>query len=153
MKNLLYFILFVSFLGVNNGFAQVNSADNQKKTDEVIELTETQINLINNQRDLIKKNRAKFKASLSKEQLAILNNSQLTKLERQKALIASFTQMQQNLLKQQRLSIDALKLQFRNSLTDSQLQQIRMRLRLTKNRKDFRQLIDRLMDRRIRRRQ
>jgi murein L,D-transpeptidase YcbB/YkuD len=112
------------------------------------DLTDAQKLMLQKQRELIKQNREKFKASLSKQQLAILENTKLTKHERQKALIASFTEAQQKMMQEQRSTVQAVKQQFKNSLTSEQIQQIRTRLRSVKNIQDNKELIDRVRDRR-----
>lgn len=94
------------------------------------DLTKVQLNLLNEQRTLIKTNRETFKASLSTEQLAILKNATLSKQEKRDALILTFTETQKKLLEENKVKVIRLKEQFRATLTLEQRQRIRTRLRL-----------------------
>jgi predicted O-linked N-acetylglucosamine transferase (SPINDLY family) len=143
-------IAFGLLVGISNIEAQQIKTSNQVNKEAIANLTESQKLMLEKQRELIKKNRAIFKASLSEKQLAILENAKLTKREKQKALVASFTTAQKKLLHEQRMNVLAIKQQFRNMLTDEQLQQIRMRLRSFKNIQDGKELMDKVRDRRHR---
>jgi len=146
-------LVFGLLVGIYSSQAQQKEQDQIQTKSKInqaamADLTDAQKLMLQKQRELIKQNRERFKASLSKQQLAILENTKLTKQERQKALIASFTEVQQKMMKEQRSTVQAVKQQFRNSLTSEQIQQIRTRLRSVKNIQDNKELIDRVRDRR-----
>jgi len=117
MKNkksikLIILISFCFLLGLTSIEAQNNTL--------MQNLTETQQQLLKEQRELVVTNREIFKASLTKDQLTILDNSALTKQERLKALTSTFTTDQKNLMAKNKASIEALKETFKNSLTAEQ---------------------------------
>jgi hypothetical protein len=89
-------------------------------------LTQEQISLLQKQKDLIKANRAKFKASMTEKQLSILHNAKLSIKERHNDLIATFTKAQKDMLSRNAQSVNDLKNQFRASLTKDQRQQMSM---------------------------
>ncbi len=94
---------------------------------EDLNLSLEQKQLLRAQKELIKKNRQAFKATLTSSQLAILKNKALTKLERQEALKNSLTIAQKKLVAQNRLSVKQSKSKFRGTLTKSQKQQLKQR--------------------------
>ena len=58
--------------------------------------TPEQLEMLKAQKEAVKKNREEFKASLSDEQRAILENKDLNRKERQEALRATFTDAQKD---------------------------------------------------------
>lgn len=95
-----------------------------------------QLEMLKTQRNLVKENRASFKKSLSKEQLSILTNKQLTKGQRQEALISSFSEIQKTLLKENRESVRGLKSEFAKSLSEKQKIAIKQRGKNLKERRE-----------------
>lgn len=134
--------------GISNTEAQQAQNRSQVNKAAMENFTEAQKLMLQEQRELIKQNRETFKASLSAEQLAILENAALTKQERRQALVASFTKAQQQLLQQQKMNMQAIRQQFKSTLTDGQLQQIRTRLRSHENIQDGKELMESVMHRR-----
>ncbi len=143
-------VVFGLLVGISSMEAQQVQNRSQANKVAMENLTEAQKLMLQQQRELIKHNRETFKASLSAEQLAILENAALTKQQRRTALIASFTKGQQQLLQQQKMNMQMVRQQFKSTLTDDQLQQIRMRLRGYKNIQDGKELMGRVKDRRHR---
>jgi len=84
--------------------------------------------MIQEQRELIKQKRELFKASLTENQLAILENKELSKQDRHDALMLSLNENQRALLQEHRESVKESKFQFRNTITSEQRQKIRARL-------------------------
>jgi len=107
-------MVFCFFLGFTSIQAQNNSV--------MQNLTETQQQLLKEQRELVIMNREIFKASLTSEQLAILDNTAITKQERLKALTSTFTAGQKALMAKNRASTEAIKQAFKNTLTSEQRQ-------------------------------
>jgi len=106
--------LFFLFLGVS-------SVQSQNK-DVMPNLTKEQQQLIKEQRELVIANRDAFKGTLTAEQLSILDNKELSKQERLKNLVSTFTAAQKELIAKNRASINALKETFKNSMTSEQRQ-------------------------------
>ncbi len=119
---------------------------------DVSDLTQEQLDLLQEQRDLIKTNRETFKASLSAKQLAILENNALTKQERQKVLIKTFSEAQKKLLEDNKAKVRKLKARFRATLTLEQRQRIRSRLQ-TRNGEYRNRLRQSIRQNRLKRRQ
>ena len=71
--------------------------------------TPNQLEMIREQRDMVKKNRETFRNSLSEEQKSLLKNSKLTIRERQSALMKSLSENQKEVLKGNRESVRRLK--------------------------------------------
>jgi len=105
-------ILFCFLLGLTSIEAQNNSV--------MQSLTETQQQLLKEQRELVVMNREVFKASLTEEQLTILDNSSLTKQEKIRTLTSTFTADQKALMAKNKASIEALKEAFKNTITANQ---------------------------------
>jgi hypothetical protein len=82
--------------------------------------TPNQIEMIKDQRDMVKKNRETFRNSLSNEQKSMLKNSKLSIKERQLALMKSLTENQKEVLKGNRESVRKIKESFSKSLTNKQ---------------------------------
>ena len=74
--------------------------------------TPNQLEMIREQRDMVKKNRETFRNSLSEEQKSLLKNSKLTIRERQSALMKSLSENQKEVLKGNRESVRRLKESF-----------------------------------------
>lgn len=107
-------VLILLFVGISSIHAQNN---------EVMQnLTQEQQQLMKQQRELVVANREAFKATLSAEQLAILDNKKLTKQERQRMLVSTFTSTQKELMAKNKASIEALKETFKNTMTTEQRQ-------------------------------
>ena len=105
-------ILFCFLLGLTRIEAQNNTV--------MQNLTETQQQLLKEQRELVVRNRETFKASLTEEQLTILDNSSLTKQERIKTLTSTFTADQKALMAKNKASIETLKEAFKHTITAEQ---------------------------------
>ena len=95
-----------------------------------------QLEMLEIQRTLVKENRTSFKKSLSKEQLSIISNKELSKSQRQEALMSSFSEIQKTLLKENRESVRGLKSQFAKSLTYKQKIAIKQRGKNLKERRE-----------------
>lgn len=107
-------VLILLFVGLSSIHAQNN---------EVMQnLTQEQQQLMKQQRALVVANREAFKATLSAEQLAILDNKKLTKQERQRMLVSTFTSTQKELMAKNKASIEVLKETFKNTMTTEQRQ-------------------------------
>lgn len=116
MKSLKIFstLLLFLFLGLSNVQSQNN---------EVMQnLTQSQQQLMKEQRELVVANREAFKATLNAEQLSILDNKELSKQERLKNLVSTFTATQKELMVKNKASIDALKETFKKTMTTEQRQ-------------------------------
>lgn len=97
----------------------------QSQNSELMQnLTKEQQNLVKQQREIVVANRDAFKATLTAEQLSILDNKELTKQDRLKKLTATFTNTQKELIAKNKQSIDALKETFKNTMTMEQHQQM-----------------------------
>lgn len=110
-------VAFMLFLGISNVEAQ--------KSTTITTFTTEQQKLVQEQRDLMTANREAFKASLTAEQQAILNDPSLSKEQQHAALVKTFTEAQKAILTANRESAKALKKEFVNALTTEQRQQIR----------------------------
>ena len=73
--------------------------------------------------------REEFKATLTEEQKAILQNQEMTREQKREQLRACFTEEQQAMLQNQMQVREAHKEAFKGSLTDAQKEQIRSRAR------------------------
>ncbi|MCM2301544.1 MAG: hypothetical protein NDI80_02870 [Flavobacteriaceae bacterium] len=116
MKSFKIFLtaLILLFVGISGIHAQNN---------EVMQnLTQEQQQLMKQQRALVVANREAFKATLSAEQLAILDNKKLTKQERQRMLVSTFTSTQKELMAKNKASIEVLQETFKNTMTTEQRQ-------------------------------
>jgi len=112
VSTLLFFFLI--------GISSVQSQNNELMQN----LTKEQQNLVKQQREIVVANRDAFKATLTAEQLSILDNKELTKQERLKKLGSTFTVTQKELIAKNKQSIDALKETFKNTMTMEQHQQM-----------------------------
>ena len=81
MKTIKYFslILILSLISTQFSVAQETAQPREKI------YSSKQLEMLKTQRTLVKENRASFKKSLSKEQLSILTNKELSKSQRQEA--------------------------------------------------------------------
>ncbi|MDV7187589.1 hypothetical protein R3X25_09880 [Lutibacter sp. TH_r2] len=111
-------------------------------------LTVEQVKMLKNQKELIKANREKFKASLSLEQLNILKDTKLTLKERQKVLLKMLSNSQRKLLQQQQIQVQQIKNQFIATITLEQREQLRMQLKNTTNLQERKELIEAVRERR-----
>ncbi|TXD54397.1 MULTISPECIES: hypothetical protein [unclassified Polaribacter] len=92
LKNIMLIISFISLMLFNTTlFAQDSNYNLIKK-----EVTQKQINLLQNERTVMKANREAFKASLTKDQLAILRNKTISKNQIRKQLVATFSRNQKD---------------------------------------------------------
>ena len=132
MKTIKYFslILILSLISTQFSVAQ-NIAPPPEKIFSL-----KQLEMLEAQRTLVKENRASFKKSLSKEQLSILSNKELSKSQKQEALMSSFSEIQKTLLKVNRESVRGLKIEFSKSLTDKQKIAIKQRGKNLKERRE-----------------
>ena len=116
MKSLKIFSTLLFFLSL--GLSNVQSQNNEVMQN----LTQTQQQLMKEQRELVVANREAFKATLNAEQLSILDNKELSKQERLKNLVSTFTATQKELMAKNKASIDALKATFKKTMTTEQRQ-------------------------------
>lgn len=137
LKSISVFV-FSLFLGLSNVKAQdatpttTDTAPTTEVTTEVTveadshgaALTADQVTLLKAQKDLIIANREAFKASLTEAQLAILENTDLSKKDIFAALAATFTTEQRAIITANKESVRALRDEFRSTLTSEQRQQL-----------------------------
>lgn len=109
-------IAFMLFIGISNVEAQ--------KSTTITTFTTEQQKLVQEQRDLMTANREAFKASLTAEQQAILNDPSLSKDQQHAALVKTFTETQKTILAENRERAKALKAEFKNTISTEQRQQI-----------------------------
>ncbi|SDW92662.1 hypothetical protein SAMN05444411_102480 [Lutibacter oricola] len=142
-------LITVLFVGLIVGIATVKAQKKDNIEPVAIEnLSTEQQKLMLKQKQLIKQNRETFKASLTSKQLSILENTTLSKKEKQNALMVSLSKQQQLMLKTQRENIKVVKDKLRNSITTEQRQQIRARLRVDNNFQNNKELRERMKERR-----
>ena len=136
----------VFFIGGFKISAQENKQKEKIEHLNIKDLSKEQMLLLKEQKELIKANRARFKAGLTSKQLAILGNQEISKQERQKRLIKTFTKYQQLMLQEHRISVQEMKDRFRMTLTDEQKHNIRTRLRIHKDTQDGNELRETVRD-------
>lgn len=136
----------VFFIGGFNIYAQENKNKEKMEQTSIKNLSKEQMLLLNEQKELIKANRARFKAGLTSKQLAILGNQEMSKEDRQKTLMQTFSKSQQLMLQEHRLSVKEIKNRFRMTLTDEQRQNIRTRMRIHKDTQDGNELRETVRD-------
>jgi len=136
-------VLFLFLFGISSIEAQEEKHNQQQNKSQKLHenkgmdnaallenLSEEQLLMINEQRQLIKKHRELFKASLNEEQMAIFENAKLTKQEKHDALILALTKAQKTMLAEHKASVQESKQQFKNTITSNQRQQIRGRMQM-----------------------
>jgi hypothetical protein len=136
----------VFFIGGFKISAQENKQKEKLEQSSIENLSKEQLLLLNEQKELIKANRARFKAGLTSKQLTILGNQKMSKQERQKSLMLTFTKSQQLMLQEHRLSVQEMKDRFRMTLTDEQRHNIRTRMRIHKDTQDGNELRETVRD-------
>ncbi|TVZ56259.1 hypothetical protein OD91_1541 [Lutibacter sp. Hel_I_33_5] len=119
-------VFFSFFLGTTTIIAQ-DAIEN-------LQLSKQQKQLLKAQKQLLKKNRAAFKATLTSEQLTILKNKALTKVQRQHALKQSLNSSQRKLIALNDASVKQAKSKFRGTLTKNQKQKLKKRFKGKKGR-------------------
>ena len=123
--NIISVILFCLYVGFPNLTAQ-----NTTTVQNILQdLTEEQQQILQSQRDLIVENRENFKATLTAKQLLILSNKELSKQQKEDALIKTFTKEQKKLLAENKERVEAIKNEFKNTITEDQRQQIRAQIK------------------------
>lgn len=100
------------------------------------ELNTTQKELLQKETALMKANRAAFKSSLTKEQLAILKDKTISKTEIKQRLMATFTKTQRELVKNQQLQLRESRESFRKTLTKAQRKVLKQRIDKIRNTRD-----------------
>jgi len=91
-----------------------------KKEEQLNYLTAKQKQLLKDQQALIDKTKAIFKENLTKEQLATLNNRNISKELRTKLLRQSLSLKQRDIISSNRAILKKNRMAFRNSLTRKQ---------------------------------
>lgn len=123
--NIISVILFCLYVGFPNLTAQ-----NTTTVQNILQdLTEEQQQILQSQRNLIVENRENFKATLTAEQLLILSNKELSKQQKEDALIKTFTKEQKKLLAENKERVEAIKNEFKKTITEDQMQQIRAQVK------------------------
>ena len=84
----------------------------------------------------MKANRDAFKATLTKEQLAILKDKTISKTEIRQRLLATFTKTQKDLVRNQQLRLRQTRESFRKTLTRDQRKTLQERIDKIRNSKD-----------------
>ena len=123
-------VLVMTLIGYADLEAQTTAVANPTTTTTAPEkaiLTADQKALLQSQRDLAHSNKESFKASLTAEQLAIVENKDLDRKAKHAALAATFTDAKKSILKENRENVKTLREDFKKTLTDEQRQQLRAR--------------------------
>lgn len=150
MKSLKVFLIVI--IGFIIGLPNVVAQNNPAESEVIKNLTTEQKELLNSQKELLKENRDAFKASLSEEQLMILNDQSVPKADRQKALLQSLSVVQKNLIKQNKEIAKINKEIFRASFTIEQRIQIKNQLRQIRDIQGSKELREIVKERRKNRR-
>lgn len=119
MKNSIKIFFFIIII--------LNSFENFGQEKEFVPgvLNPDQRLLLKNQRELMIQNREKFKASLTQEQINILESKELSPKVQQAALMASLNESQKALIFENISKAKQIKDDFRNTLSEEQRQKIR----------------------------
>lgn len=140
----LIFLIFIIVIGTFNNYSQEG---------EVLHnLNEQQREMIKAQKKLLIQNRAAFKATLTPMQLEILRNESLTKENRMRELMKSLTEKQRRILAENRKEEKNRRDSFRATLTEEQRQRLRSELGPLRDAQEKRELRERIMDNRMKRR-
>lgn len=113
------------------------------------ELNAEQKKLLQKEKEVMKANRAAFKATLTKAQLAILKDKSISKTEIKQRLVASFTKTQKDLVRNQQLRLRETRDNFRKTLTKEQRKTLRERINKIKNTRDRGELKNGLRERNL----
>jgi len=122
-------LVVILLIGTLNAEAQKNINRSKDMMSAIENLTAEQQQLLQEQRNLIMTNREHFRASLTEEQLAVINNRDLARDQRHDALMVLLTEAQQAMLQEHKEVVQEIKERFRMSLSTEQRQQMTMRLR------------------------
>lgn len=104
------------------------SSVNAQDQEVVKNLTAKQKEMLQAQKELLKEQREVFKATLTKEQLAILNDKTISREQKQKNLVASLTESQKELLARNRDAIQMGKENFKATISDEQRQRLQLQI-------------------------
>ena len=132
----------VLFLLVHNDYAYTQQND-EMAVKELDFLTQNQMVLLKEQKQLIDERKKVFKANLTKDQLTILNDKSISKQRRKEILKKSLTLAQRNNISQLSKQLKTKRDLFKTSLTMRQKSHLK-RLLTKRNFKDRRRLIRRL---------
>ncbi len=99
--------------------------------DQIRDRTQLKTHQTTDQQALMTQTKAAFRASLTSEQLEILENKQMTREQKQTALKASLSEAQQQMLQAQQQFRLEQKSHYGNGVAEGQLQQLRQRIRQT----------------------
>jgi len=138
------FLIFVIVIGSFNNYSQ--------ERDVLHNLNEHQREMIKAQKKLLIQNRAAFKATLTPNQLEILRNESLSKEGRMRELMKSLTEKQRRILADNRKEEKIRRDNFRATLTEEQRQQLRSEMGPLRDAQEKRELRERIMDNRMKRR-
>lgn len=116
-KTLFILILFSSYFGLGQ--------DENSPIFNLKSLSQEQKNLIGEQRKKIKASREKFRGSLTSKQLEILKNSNLSKLDKRRALITTFTNNQKKMIRQTENRLKKLSFDIKSSLNNNQKKELK----------------------------
>ncbi len=142
-RSIIYMFSFLSLILFSNvAFAQTSNYDLITK-----ELTKAQKELLQKEREVMKANREALKATLSKEQIAILRDKTISKVEIRRRLLASFSLEQKRLIRGQEIRLRNSREDFRRTLTEDQRKLLQERIAKIRNLKDRRELRDRVRKR------
>lgn len=117
-------IAVFAMLYTQPGFAQENNSEMDAYLN-LNALSDTQKSIIQTERKKIKESREAFKKSLTKEQLNILKNPVLTKEEKRANLVASFTEMQKNLIVESETRIKGMAKRIKPTLSENQKKELK----------------------------
>lgn len=140
----LIFIIFIIVIGTFNNYSQEGEVLNN--------LNEQQREMIIAQKKLLIQNREAFKATLTPMQLEILRNETLTKELKMRELMKSLTEKQRRILAENRKEEKIRRDNFRATLTEEQRQRLRSEMGPLRDAQEKRELRERIMDNRMKRR-
>lgn len=124
IKYLISLFILLVFVTSSNVFAQTTD-DYQLILEE---LTTEQQEMLQNEKQLMKRNRAELRATLTEEQLTILQDKTRTREQIRRQLRNSFSESQLTLVQNQERRMHQVRETFRNTLNESQRNMIRERL-------------------------
>jgi len=138
------FLIFVIVIGTFNNYSQ--------ESDVMNNINEHQREMIRAQKKLLIENRAAFKATLTPEQLEILRNESLSKDGRMREFMKSLSEKQRRILAENRKEEKIRRDNFRATLTEEQRQRLRSEIGPLRDAQEKRELRERVMDNRMKRR-
>ncbi len=124
MRNMITYVIILC-LGITSVIAQAeNREEHRKVRKEFYEsLSKSQKAQLDYQKELHKEHKKKFHATFTEQQLSIVNNEDLSRIGKRKALKPTLSDTQKELRKSHKIIMEKEKDKFKTSLTDKQLAQ------------------------------